>query len=423
MLLYCENITSRVQWIITILLGKEAVVTSGRDEFISYPHSKINYSNNRIVETEFFIQPCGLLFQQNIQQQNIQCFDWNGLPVFFKTGGDIPFDIFSAAFYLLSRYEEYLPHDKDEYGRYAHQNSIAYQNNFLHLPLVNLWMKKWRERFHFPVHHSSFTFIPTYDIDIAYAYLHQPVWKNVFGFYRDLLKADFDKVAERGNVYSGRAKDPFDVFDWLNNLHVRLNVQPVYFLLTIIERGKYDKNLTVKSKALQKLYQRLGKENETGIHPSWRSGEKDGLLQQEINVLQNVLQKPIEKSRQHYLRFTIPQTFRQLIVAGIKEEYSMGYGTINGFRASYCMPYFWYDLEKEQSTSLRLHPFCFMDANAFFEEKKSPNQAFDTLQSMFNMVRSVNGEFVCLFHNHFLTQQPQWVEWKNGYENFLLNNC
>jgi len=35
---------------------------------------------------------------------------------FFKSEGDYPFDIFSAVFYLLSRYEEYLPYKKDMYG-------------------------------------------------------------------------------------------------------------------------------------------------------------------------------------------------------------------------------------------------------------------------------------------------------------------
>ena len=69
-------------------------------------------------------------------------FEWNGLKAFFKTGWDIPFDIFAASFYLLTRYEEYLPHEKDKYGRYAHVNSLAFKENFLHLPLINLWIQE-----------------------------------------------------------------------------------------------------------------------------------------------------------------------------------------------------------------------------------------------------------------------------------------
>ena len=30
----------------------------------------------------------------------------------------LPFDVFAAGFYLLSRYEEYLPHIKDRFHRF-----------------------------------------------------------------------------------------------------------------------------------------------------------------------------------------------------------------------------------------------------------------------------------------------------------------
>src|SRR5205085_3247674 len=103
---------------------------------------KINYSTERISPSELHIQPVDLLFEKNITQQTIECFDWQGLKVFFRTGGDISFDIIAATFYLISRYEEYLPHAKDEFGRYVHINSLAFKEHFLHLPLVNLWWNK-----------------------------------------------------------------------------------------------------------------------------------------------------------------------------------------------------------------------------------------------------------------------------------------
>ena len=71
-------------------------------------------------------------------------------------------------------------------------------------------------------------------------------------------------------------------------------------------------------------------------------------------------------SRQHFIRFTLPDTYRQLINAGIKEEFSMGYGSVNGFRASVALPFYWFDLEKNEATSLLVYLFCFMDANSFF---------------------------------------------------------
>ena len=430
LLIYSENITARLQYITKTLLGDAIELTNNKEHFIQYSGVKINYSSESFDSNAFKIVPHGLLFETEIKEQTINCFEWNGLKVFFKTNGDIPFDIFSAAFYLLSRYEEYLPHQKDEYGRYDYKNSIAYKENFLQLPLINLWLKELAKiNSAFNIQHSTFKFIPTYDIDIAFAYLHQPFFINLFGFYRDLFIGNFEKFAERSNVYSGWKKDPFDVYDWLQQLHEQNNLHPLFFFLLAKKRKGVDKNISPRKKAMQVLIKQTAAKNEIGIHPSWQSGEESresGVgsreLKKEISVLQNIAQHSITKSRQHYLRFTIPQTFRRLIDTGITDEYSMGYGGINGFRASYTLPFYWFDLEKNETTNLQLHPFCFMDANSIFEQKYSVNETAEELQYYFDTVKNVNGELITLFHNHFLTEQSQWIAWRNMYEAFLKKN-
>src|SRR5207247_9575613 len=85
---------------------------------------KINYSTTAVEVNEIQISPHTLLFENGIVHRLVECFEWKGLKAFFKTEGDIPFDIFAASFYLLTRYEEYLPHKEDEYGRFAHTNSL-----------------------------------------------------------------------------------------------------------------------------------------------------------------------------------------------------------------------------------------------------------------------------------------------------------
>ena len=428
MLVYALHIGPRLSYIVSVLFPW-AVITDSREQFTNFSGVRINYSPEKLRDDSLWVVPYGLLDQNEIKLQTIDCFEWEGVKAFFKTTGDLPFDLFSAAFYLLSRYEEYLPHKLDVYGRYAHENSLAYKEDFLKLPLVNLWMQAFgremeKRSYHskFKIQNSKFSFVPTYDIDIAYSYLHKSLWKNVFGFYRDLLQGKFEQVMERGNVYSGRKPDPFDVFDWMDALHTKYSLNPVYFFLTIVKRGQYDKNLPAGSKALQTLYKRLGRRYIAGVHPSWQSGTEVWLLEEEIQTLKGIIQKPITLSRNHFLRFTIPHTYRRLIAVGITDDYSMAYGGVNGFRASYALPYKWYDLEQESVTALSIHPFCFMEATSFFNQGYTAEQAGEEIQYYYDMVRSVNGEFITLFHNHFLTEQPEWIEWRKMYENFLENN-
>ena len=440
MIIYSAHITPRLQYIVTTLLGNDVAITTSQDEFIQASTFKINYSLSKITDDELWIVPHSLLHQTTIQQQTIDCFKWNGLTAFFKTNGNLPFDVFAASFYLISRYEEYLPNEKDEHGRYAHTNSIAYTKNFLQQPLVDLWLQKLAEitsDFRLPT--SDFCFLPTYDIDIAYQYQHQPIIKNVYGFFRDVLKGNFDKVVERGNVYSGNQNDPFDTFDWLDEMHTQYGLQPIYFLLTLLKYGDYDKNVLAKNKAVQKLYQQLSKKYTVGLHPSYKSSEEEisgnsslrdsvraersNLIRKEKELLEKIINQPITISRNHYLRFTIPLTYRKLIAIGHTDDYSMAYSTINGFRASTSKPFYWYDVEKEITTALLIHPFSYMEANSFFHQKFSAQEAAEEMQYYYDIIKSVNGTYITLFHNHFLTEQSEWIEWRNMYAMFLKNNC
>lgn len=428
MLVYVSQTTARFEYIFNELFPL-LEITNSKEKFSSYLGVKICYADEKFCNNTLWIVPQGLLAEEKIHPQKIECGEWKKKKIFFLTRGDIPFDIFSASFYLISRYEEYLPHEKDQYGRYSHLNSIAYKQGFLNQPLVNDWMQlleiELRERCsqsRFKIQKSKFTFVPTYDIDEAFSYRHKPLWKNLFGFFRDLLQSKFEQVVERGNVYSGKKPDPYDTFGWIESLHEQFKLKPTWFFLTIIKRGPYDKNLSSHSKALQELYRRIASKNNAGLHPSWQSGTEEYLLEKELETLAAIIDKPVHISRNHYLRFTVPHTYRRLIAGGITDDYSMAYGNVNGFRASYAMPFHWFDVERNTVTGLVIHPFCFMEAASFFNQSYSAEEAAEEIQYFHDAVKKVNGEFITSFHNHFLTEQPQWIAWRKMYEDFIRKN-
>ena len=69
---------------------------------------------------EFFIASHTLLFEQGVINQNIEIKKWEDMPIFFETNknGVFPFDIFASSFFLLTRYEESLPHVKTDLGHF-----------------------------------------------------------------------------------------------------------------------------------------------------------------------------------------------------------------------------------------------------------------------------------------------------------------
>ncbi len=117
--------------VFTKILGIEIGFTTKVEDFIKHTDEKITYTKQPL-QNEFFVRSNELLFEQGISDIQIHISEWEGTPCFFPTGDRsiIPFDIFAASFYLLSRYEEYLPHVKDIHGRFSPKDSIAYQNDF-----------------------------------------------------------------------------------------------------------------------------------------------------------------------------------------------------------------------------------------------------------------------------------------------------
>ena len=188
-LIYSHTISTRLQYICKFILeeqlGLEFSFTIDSESFKKHDGPKINYSDLEIEGDIFIIKNHSLLFEKNIKEQNIACFELNDYKAFFKTANsDFPFDIFAASFYLLSRYEEYLPHEKDMYGRYAHENSLAFKEDFLRQPLINIWISNFsaslKNKFTaLNPQHLYFKYTPTYDIDIAWSYKSKGILRNI----------------------------------------------------------------------------------------------------------------------------------------------------------------------------------------------------------------------------------------------------
>jgi hypothetical protein len=428
LLLYSLSTSTRLQYIVNFfsheLFDRPVRITNDRNEYIQHRGPKINYSPHEITPNEFFILPVPLLFEHSIKEQDLSCFEVNYHKAFFQTQGTMPFDVFAASFYLLSRYEEYLPHRRDEYGRYWHINSLAFSEGFLNQPLVNMWVHEFKSALsalypYLKFKGKQFSNVVTYDIDIAYAYLHKGWYRNLGGMIRSLYRREWKSAWERWQVLTGKKKDPFDCYEWLDALHLYCRLKPYYFFLVAKNNSKYDRNISTSSKRFRELVEYYANTYNVGIHPSWQSGDDVTLLKEEIEWLEVVADRDISASRQHYIRFNLPETYRRLVQHGIRKDFSMGYGTINGFRASVCTPFKWYDLSREETTALTVYPFCFMDANAYFEQKSNPQQAYDELMQLYNSVRKVNGMMITIWHNHLLGSDEKMQEWSRMFELFM----
>jgi hypothetical protein len=116
---------------------------------------------------------------------------------------------------------------------------------------------------------------------------------------------------------------------------------------------------------------------------------------------------------------SFPKTYRNLLSVGIKEDYTMAFADVPGFRGGTCTSFFWYDLEKEFITDLLVHPITVMDQTLKKYLELSPEKAIHLLDELLLNVEKVNGDFISIWHNESISDFGTWKGWKGVYLKLL----
>jgi len=426
-LIYTHKTSPRLEYIVKFIFnnihGAEYSITTDKEYFIASDNPKLNYSEE-FIDNSLQIVPQGLLSETDILQKKVDVSDWNNSKIFFQANAEaeVPFVIFAASFYLVSRYEEYLPFSADQHGRFEANQSLAYRNGFLYDPVVDQWAcilaGILKQKFPgFKTCEREFSYISTIDIDNAYAYLYKGTVRTLGAAMRDLFKLDFDENIKRFQTLAGE-KDPFDTYGYLESMHKKYDINPIWFFL-VGNYNTYDKNLPLDNEAFKELIERISDIAEVGIHPSYESNNDFEQLKREFDYLTSVSKKPVTKSRQHYLKLLFTETYQNLIKLGIKEDYTLGYATDTGFRAGTCTPFNFYDLYNEKETSLKIFPFQVMDTTLNQYLKLDVEEAVERISHMIEKVKQVRGTFISLWHNESLSDHGHWKGWEPVYKKML----
>ena len=427
-LVYTHKITPRVRYIFkhifTRILLSPVSFTSKVEEFVAHNGPKMSYTKVPLGK-EFFIRSNELLFEQGVNDLEINISKWDETPCFFNTGSNssIPFDIFAASFYLISRYEEYLPHVRDVHERFTAEQSLAYKFRFLEKPVVDIWALKLKdilkERFpeyHFP--EREFSYVSTIDVDNAYAYKYKSFVRTSGGFISDFFKLHLKSFWDRLLVLLRVRKDPYNTFEHILALSNTYKVKVIFFFL-IADYTTFDTNVSATKRQFRLLIKHIADYASIGLHPSYYTMKNSVMLKKEKERLESITNIPTTISRQHFLRFSLPETYQNLIDLEINEDYSMGYASHVGFRAGTSIPFHFFDLDFEIQTPLLIYPFALMDTTLNDYMGLTPKQSLGRTKDLLHEVMKVKGTFITLFHNESVSGYLRWNGWQRVYETML----
>lgn len=418
LLIYIPRVTNRHRYVIGLLqeqLGVQIdIISEMSDELAG--HGGINYSHTAVKGWPTIL-PAGLLEQKGIAKIPVEVIAYGETPCLFpvKKESVLPYDPLSAIFYCVSRYEEYLPWKPDKHGRFSPQQSWQHKQGCIHLPVVEIWVGHLARVIQEHLSHSllkraNYTFSLSMDVDHPFRIYSRPFFRKWGAVCRQSISRP-RQTKQFFRATNDPVADPHNTVDDFCTLAHSKGVTPhVFFLLN--SKGKHNSTTDHHNTAYRALVKHTAEKANVGIHTSYQAAMEPEMIYKEKVLLEQISGKPVQAARQHFLRYTIPGYYRYLLQADITRDYSMGYAAAPGFRAGTGRPFTWYDLEREEITELRVHPFAIMDATFTYYGKWKEDDIILKINKMQETCITNHSHLSILLHNDHLSGDKRFPDWK-----------
>ena len=385
------------------------------------PEGLIGYANNHFpIE---ITEAAGSFFQRRAPYPAAPNYrEWAGRPVpfFFDAQPAAPLlamapgrvrigaDLISAAFYLLSGWQEYYSDARDRHGRFPYAASVQQQYGFVTMPVVNYYFDVLRAA----VEHvtgrplrprrwagdAPFAAFISHDLDYLRSGWKAPAKAallagQLLGFGRQLWR-------------HLTRPDAWDNLEAVAAAVASYGAHATFFLLPA-SRPAADGTPNADYRLTPQLNQRLGRLHrqgaELGLHGSIGTATSATRLAQEIPLLP----QPPAGLRFHYLRWEprlTPTLLEQLVSTGLRYDSTLGFAEHFGFRHSYCHPFFPFDFTRDCAHSFLEIPLQVMDVTLHHPNylQLQAEEIVPALQPMLAEIEKFGGVASILWHNdHF----------------------
>jgi len=330
-------------------------------------------------------------------------------------------DIFSASFFMLTRWEEYVNKNRDSHNRFPATESLAFKEGFLDRPIVNEYVEQLKQMLleldsSLKFKEQKKELLLTHDVDVPLLY------PNLFSGYRDILgdivkrkkfKLAFNKILTKYLVLTKQTKDPYDTFDELMDLSENLGIKSYFFFMA---KGDtiYDNFYKSSDKFIQKLIKKIkDRGHYIGIHPTYNAYNSNIQFKKEKKELEVNLQTDIKFGREHYLRFEVPTTWQIWEDNSMEWDSSCGYADRVGFRCGTGDTFSVFNILTREKLKLKERPLIVMDCSLFDYSHYGYSEAKEKIDEM----RERSNQFTMLWHNSYIGHIEFYKEYLKNHAN------
>lgn len=314
-------------------------------------------------------------------------------------------DVVSAAFYLLSGWQEFYSDERDQHGRFPYAASVQRRYGFVTVPVVNYYFEVLRVA----VEHAgeqplrprrwadgrAWAAFITHDIDNLYSAWKAPAKAA-------LQRRDWLDFARRFWHHLTQ-KDAWDNLAEVQQTVAEYGAKSTFFFLPEHRKaanGTPNADYNIR-REWPKLAAAIGN-SEIGLHASLGTARHGGQLKRNEYQVQHL--RNGEKAygiRFHYLSWE-PRITPDLLYSLLYEyDSTLGFAEHYGFRNSYCLPFQQFDFQQNKPYTCLEIPLNVMDATLHHPKylQLAPEEILPALLPMFQEIERFGGVCTVLWHN------------------------
>lgn len=425
------------QYLIDFLVGSLWVQSEGDDRF-QRRFEAIGYTDDpeQMKLYPIVIIPSGF-FKMDVygteeSMPTLPLKTWRGIPLLFGEPREewsadgsqliIHADLLASTYFLISRYEEmYRRSERDSYGRFPGKSSLPYRAGFLHRPIIDEYGEALRqilletgiaERHNLRLEERPQTFSRvnlTHDLSRPYNYRG---WRS---FLRAWLKQKNSPLEAARLSFSADVEDDYFTFPkflkWDRNTCDSLgrDRSDIFLFIRMPSRHPLDKPYySLHSLYLRRILSIAAKHKVLlALQCSYAAGHQSELISKERHQFEKAFRQRPRGLRHNKLTSCEPEDLLQAYVSGFRNDYSMGYADVVGFRLGTCRPVKFINPNTRLLTELILHPLVLRDLTLSdqrymaLEQDEAERIAHDLIRT----TARYNGELTLLWHNDLLSQK------------------
>lgn len=330
----------------------------------------------------------------------------------------IGIDIIGSAFFMLTRYEEVVNKNRDSYDRFSAYDSVAYKENFLERPIINEYL----EIFWYAVQKiapkvkrkkRTFQIIPTHDVDRPFEFLDLSVYQVVHSLLGDLLKRRniqlfFDRLSAFIKFKMRDYKADYNyTFDKIMDISEANGLKSTFFFMTANNISEFDGNYSIVHPYIANLMKDICRRgHKIGLHPSFESFKNYSVMENNKKLLDFGIKNNLNRkfkfgARQHYLRWSCPETWQYYEDVGVIFDTTLSYADHIGFRCGICYEYPVFNLLTRKRLNLLEYPLIVMECSGLDDRymNLSDNEMLEKCLNLKDCCQKYSGNFIILWHN------------------------